>query len=228
MQQRQFMSKQVRLRRGTTAQHATFTGADGEVSFDTDKKCLVTHDGITPGGKPVDAVRLNPGGAGMVSQTMQSGLNILGDGDDGLALYVAKNAQVNGTFSVQGMVNLNGGVHVAGEVWFNSPFVLQLIRIPEDLPWASPFLLNFGLYAGYRITLAGNLAFTTQGLSPSRRMTVVLLGDGSPRTLTWPADWRWIGTTAPATLAANKIAWLELLSTTATDAGVLARWSVEG
>lgn len=47
------MSKQVRLRRGTTAQHATFTGAQGEITFDTDKNCLVVHDGVTPGGKPL-------------------------------------------------------------------------------------------------------------------------------------------------------------------------------
>ena len=93
------MSKQVRLRRGTTAHHATFTGADGEGTFDTDKKCLVVRDGVTPGGTPVDAVRLNPGGDGYVSQVIQSGLNILGDGDDGVALYVAMNAQVYGTLA---------------------------------------------------------------------------------------------------------------------------------
>jgi len=55
------MPKQVRLRRGTTAQHATFTGADGEITFDTDKKCVVTHDGITPGGEPLTGwLKLQP------------------------------------------------------------------------------------------------------------------------------------------------------------------------
>jgi hypothetical protein len=221
------MAKQVRFRRGTTAQHATFTGADGEVTFDTDKKCIVTHDGITAGGKPVDAVRLDPGGGGLVSQTITSGINILGDGDDGLGLYVAKNAQVDGQFNVQGSVNLNGGINVAGGAAFNGPFAPQLIRIPEDLAFGSPHVLNFGLYAGYKITMAGNLTFTTQGLDAHRRMTVILVGDGSSRTLTWPAGWRWVGGTAPASLAANKVGWIELVSTTATDTGVVARWSVE-
>ena len=32
------MSKQVKLRRGTTAQHAAFTGALGEVTLDTKDK----------------------------------------------------------------------------------------------------------------------------------------------------------------------------------------------
>lgn len=47
------MSIQLKLRRGTTAQHSTFTGAEGEVTVDTDKDTLVVHDGTTPGGKPV-------------------------------------------------------------------------------------------------------------------------------------------------------------------------------
>lgn len=47
------MPKQVRLRRGTTAQHATFAGALGEVTFDTSKKSLVCHDGATAGGFPL-------------------------------------------------------------------------------------------------------------------------------------------------------------------------------
>jgi hypothetical protein len=46
------MSKQVQYRRGTTAQHATFTGANGEFTIDTDKKVPVIHDGATAGGFP--------------------------------------------------------------------------------------------------------------------------------------------------------------------------------
>ena len=44
------MPKQVKLRRGTTAQHATFNGALGEVTVDTTKKTVVVHDGATAGG----------------------------------------------------------------------------------------------------------------------------------------------------------------------------------
>lgn len=41
---------QVQIRRGTTAQHSTFTGAEGELTFNTSKKSLVIHDGTTAGG----------------------------------------------------------------------------------------------------------------------------------------------------------------------------------
>jgi hypothetical protein len=46
------MSTQIQRRRGTTAQHSTFTGAVGEVTVDTDKEVLVVHDGAQAGGYP--------------------------------------------------------------------------------------------------------------------------------------------------------------------------------
>lgn len=47
------MSKQIQLRRGTTVQHETFTGVEGECTVDTTKDTLVVHDGTTAGGHPL-------------------------------------------------------------------------------------------------------------------------------------------------------------------------------
>lgn len=47
------MTTALQLRRGTTSQHSTFTGANGEVTVDTTKKTAVVHDGVTPGGTPL-------------------------------------------------------------------------------------------------------------------------------------------------------------------------------
>ena len=47
------MSKVLQLRRGTTAQNDSFTGAVGEVTVDTTKKTLRLHDGSTAGGKEI-------------------------------------------------------------------------------------------------------------------------------------------------------------------------------
>ena len=47
------MPTQVQFRRGTTAQNAGFTGANGEISIDTSKKTVIVHDGSTPGGFPL-------------------------------------------------------------------------------------------------------------------------------------------------------------------------------
>jgi hypothetical protein len=44
------MPTQLQLRRGNTAQTATFTGAVAEITVDTDKKTVIVHDGTTAGG----------------------------------------------------------------------------------------------------------------------------------------------------------------------------------
>jgi hypothetical protein len=47
------MSTIIQQRGGTTTEHATFIGADREVTVDTTKKTLVVHDGTTAGGTPL-------------------------------------------------------------------------------------------------------------------------------------------------------------------------------
>ena len=43
----------IQLRRGTTSQHSTFTGLEGEITVDTTKDTLVVHDGVTAEGYPL-------------------------------------------------------------------------------------------------------------------------------------------------------------------------------
>ena len=47
------MAKQVQFRRGTTAQHSTFTGLAGELTVDTTLNSIVVHDGSTAGGHTI-------------------------------------------------------------------------------------------------------------------------------------------------------------------------------
>ena len=47
------MAKLLKLRRGTTSQHNSFTGAEGEVTIDTTKDTAVVHDGAQAGGRPL-------------------------------------------------------------------------------------------------------------------------------------------------------------------------------
>ena len=47
------MAKQVIYRRGTTAEHANFVGANGEITVDTVKHVVIVHDGVTAGGFPL-------------------------------------------------------------------------------------------------------------------------------------------------------------------------------
>ena len=47
------MSFAFQRRRGTTAQHASFTGLLAELTVDTDKDTVIVHDGSTAGGVPL-------------------------------------------------------------------------------------------------------------------------------------------------------------------------------
>ena len=47
------MTTAIKRRRGTTSQHSTFTGLEGELTIDTTKDTVVVHDGATAGGFPL-------------------------------------------------------------------------------------------------------------------------------------------------------------------------------
>ena len=51
------MTTQVQFRKGTTPEHALFTGAVAEITVDTDKKTAVVHDGSDIGGFELQRAR---------------------------------------------------------------------------------------------------------------------------------------------------------------------------
>ena len=203
------MPKQVRLRRGTTAQHATFTGADGEVTFDSTKKALVVHDGVTVGGKPIDGyVKLDPGLPLSLQEIKTIVLLSGGDGDN-WGLNVTNAVFVN-EFTAQTSCNVKR---------------LQLLH--QQLIYAAAMTLDFTGYGSIAIPLTGNVSFTTTGVFNGRQLLARLACDATLRTLTWPGGWKWVGGTAPASLAANKTALLRLHCFGITDADVVAQWAAE-
>jgi len=49
------MATELQFRRGTTTEHDSFTGAQSEVTHDTERNTLIVHDGSTQGGHPLAA-----------------------------------------------------------------------------------------------------------------------------------------------------------------------------
>ena len=204
------MPKQVRLRRGTTAQHATFTGTDGEVTFDTTKKVLVVHDGVTAGGKPVDGfVKLDPG-APLSTQVVNTTLQITGGDSDTFGLIVVNEARFDAIITAQ------TGIY---------PRRIQMQH--EAVIYAASVNLDFNGVAHKRLDLAGNLSLTATNMDYGKSLLLRLLADGSTRTLSFPAGWRWVGGTAPASLAANKLALLKLQCFGTGESDVTAQYAVE-
>jgi hypothetical protein len=124
------MATQVQFRRGTTTQNNAFTGAAGELTYDTDVKTLRIHDGTTPGGGAIvatlqasqtllfktlstgsiwqgNAVGLQYGGTGS-SLTANAGA-VLYSGNSGLSLSAA---------GTSGQVLISGGT--SAPTWVNA------------------------------------------------------------------------------------------------------------
>lgn len=94
------MSFAFQRRRGTTTQHASFTGLNAELTVDTDKKTVVVHDGSTAGGTPLAKER-NP----LNAQT----------GTSYTLAVVDKDAVVTASNSSAITVTINNSVFAAGD-----------------------------------------------------------------------------------------------------------------
>ena len=119
------MATQVQFRRGTTAEHSGFKGADGEVTVDTSLKTVVIHDALTNGGFPV----LRQDGSNSQfdrGSTTNCALKFAGDPDTGiispasneLALVTGGASHLtidaNGAATFTGNVQVNGSLSVTG------------------------------------------------------------------------------------------------------------------
>jgi len=204
------MPKQVRLRRGTTAQHATFTGADGEVTFDSTKKILVVHDGVTAGGKPLDGFVKLDTGAPLSAQVVNTTLQVSGGDSDTFGLIVVNEARFDALLYAQ------AGLY---------PRRIQMQH--EAAIYAASVNLDFNGVAHKRLDLGGNLSLTTTNMDYGKSLLLRILADGSTRTLAFPSGWRWVAGTAPANLASNKLALLHLRCFGTAESDVVAEYQVE-
>ena len=90
------MSTQIQRRRGTTAEHSTFTGVEGELTIDTTKDTAVVHDGTTVGGHPLQKQYPALGSASTPTYTFTGDTNtgIYSPGADQVAISTAGSGRV--------------------------------------------------------------------------------------------------------------------------------------
>lgn len=106
------MAKLLKLRRGTTSQHGSFTGAEGEVTVDLNKDVLVVHDGSTQGGHPVAAEDMaNVSSTSIVSAIGASALA----GAKVQPNFGSQNVETTGTLA-SGNHTVTGNIVVSGTV----------------------------------------------------------------------------------------------------------------
>lgn len=105
------MTKGIQIRRGTTSQHSSFTGREGEITVDTTKQVVVVHDNLTAGGYPLVSETL--------PQTVRNKTVIAGSssttGTASQPLQVVGGAYVSGNLGV-GVTNPSNKLEVNGQV----------------------------------------------------------------------------------------------------------------
>jgi hypothetical protein len=114
---------QVKLRRGTTAQHAGFTGAEGEVTVDTDKETLVVHDNATAGGHELlkgDNSNLAVDASSVVVNESGADVDFRVEGDTNANLIVADAG--NDQVGIGGAIEAGYDVAVKGE---GAPLIVE-------------------------------------------------------------------------------------------------------
>ena len=130
------MSTAIQRRKGTTTQHGTFTGLDGELTVDTTKKTVVVHDGTTVGGVPLaresDIATLSS--LGLTSTASE--LNLL----DGVTVTTAELNILDGVTATTAELNILDGVTSTAAELNYSDGVTSAIQTQLGLksPLASP------------------------------------------------------------------------------------------
>jgi hypothetical protein len=164
---------------------------------------------VTPGGKPIDGfVLLDPGNLNAI-QVIKSTVSITGGDDNHIA------------FGVVGIASFNN-------VTINEELAVRRVRtLQEGLLFASNMVLNFGTLGSKRVTLTGDVAFSAVGQLFGSQMTVRITCDATLRNMTWPAGWKFVGAAAPASIAANKTALLQLWAFGLNESDIVARYLVE-
>jgi hypothetical protein len=218
------MADQLSLRGGTTAEHATFTGANKEVTVDTTKKTLVVNDGATVGGHPLmrenasnSALALGSAGTPSLKFTGDTNTGIYSPGADQLAVAT------NGTGRL--FVDASGNVGVGGSPSHlldcrasSTPTirVLETTNGPDGRFLASASDVQIGSYGG------SPFCIYTNSTEKVRVTTGGLVGIGTSSPGQGQAQ---INTTAAGASDINAIALNLTNNSTAAGTGVSLRFS---
>lgn len=99
----------------------------------------------------------------------------------------------------------------------------------DAITYAASVALDFAttIKSVQSVTLTGNITLTTTNLASGRVKVLRIIGDGSVRTFSLPAGWKFLNGSAPASLAASKVGVLTLMAFGATDGDVVATYGVQ-
>ena len=175
------MAKQVQFRRGTSTEHGSFTGAVGEITFDTTLNTLRAHDGSTAGGTRLARY------SEIVSSSRQviAGTGLSGGG--ALSADVTLNLDTTQVVAPSRQViagtGLNGGGALSSDVTLNvdtTQFVAPSRQVIAGTGLSGGGALSSNVTLSVDSTVARLNA--AQSYSAAQRGTIVTLIDGATIT----------------------------------------------
>jgi len=119
------VAKLVKRRRGTTTEHASFTGSEGELTVDLDKETVVVHNGAQAGGFPLAREDLN--NVNLVNLIGVTQLN-LSDGTNGQVLLTNGSGTIS--FGTIPSADLTAGGDISGTL-ANAQIVANAVGTTE-------------------------------------------------------------------------------------------------
>ena len=177
------MPTQLQLRRGTTAQTATFTGASGEVTVDTTQNVIVVHDNVTAGGWPAPTLAYTQAAFNTANNALANTTNIFFAGNvtipgnltvtgttttlnvnreiinttEVVAGQLTANAGIVSTSTSTGSLVVLGGAGISGSLYANAVYPVNALSTANGgtgLSGSTPFTTNGVVYASSTSALA--------------------------------------------------------------------------
>ena len=196
------MAKQVQLRRGTTAELSSVTGAEGEVIVDTTKDTLTLHDGYTAGGIPmlredvgnlaaqsvgIDKISIAGGAAYNALKINAAGTGLeYGTAGGVLAVHSFRDGTIN--------ISTSNTSNYSQSFTFNKQFADSHIMIHG---W-TPIMGQNSYQVGEYLELAGNRQYNgCNHMSPPPSMSDS--SDGIAMAILWSGFWQGAGSGTGAT-----------------------------
>ncbi len=178
------MSKQVKMRRGTATQHASFTGVVGEVTVDTTNHALRVHDGATVGGKVIArADGTNASGTWNITASNVSGVVGVANGGTGVTASTGTGSVVLSTAPTLSRAVLNDG------------YTEEVFAVVDGVG----AVLNPNNGSIQTWTLGANRTPTQASWAAGQSITLMLNETASAYTVDWTTlGVVWVGGSAPS------------------------------
>lgn len=144
-------------------------------------------------------------------------------GGVGVAGAINAGSTTEATTSGAGSLTTAGGIYSAKAIVAN-----RWETITGTLTYSATPSVDFTATGLRTISLTGNAAFAaSSNIASGRSQVIRIICDASTRTLSFPAGWKFLGASAPTSIASGKTAVLSLTAFGATDSDVIASYSVQ-